>query len=116
MSDCPYHDPFKEARRKGPVLATEFQGNPIPMILGFMMSVKRPAIRTLSVRTRPSGIPIPSEEDVRTVRQFPLEVDPPDHTDYREIVAPLFKRPLEPDYIARVEDLVEELLIRSFPA
>lgn len=110
MSDCPYHDPFKEARGKGRVLSTEFQGNPIPMILGFHDVREAARDSDTFSSNAPFRIPIPSEEDVRTVRQFPLEADPPDHTDYREIVAPLFKRPLQPDYIAKVEALVEELL------
>lgn len=113
MSGCPYHDPFKEARQNGRVLETEFQGKPIPMILGFhdVREAARDADTFSS--NAPFRIPIPSEEDVRSVRQFPLEVDPPDHTDYREIVAPLFKRPLLPEYIARVEALVEELLAEA---
>jgi cytochrome P450 len=83
------------------------------MILGFhdVREAARDAVTCSS--NAPFRIPIPSEEDVRTVRQFPLEVDPPDHADYREIVAPLFKRPLEAGYIARVEALVEELLLAA---
>jgi len=30
----------------------------------------------------PLRVPIPSEEEVRTVRQLPLEIDPPDHSDF----------------------------------
>ena len=48
-------------------------------------------------------VPIPSEEDVRTVRQLPIETDPPDHAEYRAIVEPFFRRPKDPAVIARVE-------------
>lgn len=40
----------------------------------------------------PFRVPIPSEESVRTVRQLPIETDPPDHTDYRRIIEPFFNR------------------------
>ena len=110
MSQCPYHDPFKDAREKKPVLPTEFGGDPVPMILG-LKDVRKAArdFKTFSSNA-PFRIPIPAEQDVRSVRQFPLEVDPPDHTDYRKIVEPFFKRPTQPEYIARVENLIGELL------
>jgi len=56
----------------------------------------------------PFRVPIPSEEDVRTVRQYPLEVDPPQHKLYRKIVEPFFRQPLKAEYIERIENLVEE--------
>jgi len=110
MSRCPYHDPFKQARQAGPVVRTEFDGEPV------VMFVSHPALLDAVKDTRtyssdaPFRVPIPREEDVRTVRQYPLEVDPPEHTIYRRIVEPFFKRPLQPDYIARMETLVEELV------
>jgi len=61
----------------------------------------------------PFRVPIPSEEDVRTVRQLPIETDPPDHSDYRDIVEPFFRRAKDPAVIARVEALVAELLLGS---
>ena len=44
------------------------------------------------------------------MRQLPVETNPPDHTDYREIVEPFFRRAKEPAVIAQVEDLIERLL------
>jgi Cytochrome P450 len=61
----------------------------------------------------PFRVPIPSEEEVRTVRQLPLEVDPPDHTDYRAIVEPFFQRAKEPGMIARVETLLDGMLTQA---
>lgn len=58
----------------------------------------------------PLRIPIPSEEDVRTVRQLPLEIDPPEHTDYRAVAEPFFNRAKLPEVVAQVEDLVRGLL------
>ena len=58
----------------------------------------------------PFKIPIPTEENVRTVRQLPLEVDPPEQQDYRAVVEPLFNRAKLPEVIARMETLVGELV------
>jgi len=58
----------------------------------------------------PFRVPIPSEEDVRTVRQLPIEVDPPDQTDYRKLVEPFFMRAKQPAFVARVEELTDRLL------
>ena len=42
MSKCPYHDPFAEKRKEGPVMQTEFDGDPVAMILG-LKDVRRAA-------------------------------------------------------------------------
>jgi cytochrome P450 len=44
------------------------------------------------------------------MRQLPVETNPPDHTEYRAIVEPFFRRAKDPDMIAQVEALVHELL------
>lgn len=55
--------------------------------------------------------------DVRTYRQLPLEVDPPEHTAYRAILAPVFGRSevaaLEPQLRAVAADLVAGLARRG---
>ncbi len=103
-------DPFGEARRKDGVLVNPFQRKPVPMILGHE-EVRRLAKdwKTFS-SDAPMRVPIPSEESVRTVRQLPLEVDPPDHGDYREIAEPFYNRAKLPEVIERVEGLVRNLL------
>lgn len=110
---CPINsqpDPFKEARRKDGVLVNEFQGNPVPMILRHEdLRATAKDWQTFS-SDAPMRVPIPSEENVRTVRQLPLEIDPPEHGDYREIVEPFFNRAKLPEVIAKVEALVRELL------
>jgi len=58
----------------------------------------------------PCRVPIPSEENVRSMRQLPIETDPPDHADYRAIVEPFFQRARDPAMIGRVEALIGELL------
>lgn len=58
----------------------------------------------------PFRVPIPSEEGVRSVRQLPIETNPPEHTDYRAIVEPFFQRAKQPDVIARVDELIARIL------
>src|SRR6201999_660518 len=50
------------------------------------------------------------EEDVRTVRQLPLEINPPEHKEYRAIVEPFFARAKLPEVIERVQKLVRTLI------
>src|SRR4051812_18915692 len=100
---CPFHnaknptDPFREPREGPGVLVNVFQGNSIPMILRHE-DVRRAAKdwQTFS-SDAPFKVPIPTEEAVRTVRQLPLEVDPPEQQDYREIVEPFFNRAKLPE-------------------
>lgn len=103
-------DPFREARKAEGVLACEFQGTVIPMILRH--AEVRQAAKDWQTYSSdaPFRVPIPSEEDVRTMRQIPVETDPPDHTEYREIVEPFFRRPKESQMIAAVEQLIDEAI------
>lgn len=110
---CPIHsrpDPFGESRRKAGILINEFQGEPIPMILRHEDLRKACKDWQTFSSDAPMRVPIPSEEDVRTVRQLPLEIDPPDHGDYRAVVEPFFARAKLPEVIARVEDLTRSLI------
>ena len=103
-------DPFREARQKDGVLKCEFQGETLPMILRHE-EVRRAAKDWGTFSSdAPFRVPIPSEEDVRSMRQLPIETDPPDHTDYRAIVEPFFQRAKDPAVIAQVEALMDTLL------
>ena len=103
-------DPFHEPRRETGVLRCEFQGESVPMILRHE-DVRRAAKdwKTFS-SDAPFRVPIPSEEDVRSMRQLPIETNPPEHTEYREIVEPFFARAKNPEVIAKVEKLIESLI------
>ena len=61
----------------------------------------------------PFRVPIPSEEAVRTMRQLPIETDPPEHTDYRKITDPFFQRPKDAAFIARIEALIDGMLLEA---
>lgn len=58
----------------------------------------------------PFRVPIPSEEDARSIRQLPIETNPPEHTEYRAIVEPFFQRPKTPEMIAAIEALVADVV------
>jgi cytochrome P450 len=107
------HDPFREARRKNPVLGCPFQGETIPMVLRH--ADVREAARDWKTFSSdaPFRVPIPSEEEVRTMRQLPIETNPPEHTEYRAIVEPFFQRAKQPEVIAKVESLIAEKLAEA---
>ena len=111
---CPFghkpSDPFKAKREAGPVARYEFQGEQIPMILRHA-EVRQAAKdwRTYS-SDAPFRVPIPSEEEARSMRQLPIETNPPEHSEYRAIVEPFFNRPKLPEMIAQVEHLIDSLL------
>ena len=79
-------DPFREARTKSGILNYPFQGENIPMILRH--ADVRAAVKDWETFSSdaPFRVPIPSEEDVRSMRQLPIETDPPRHNEYRNIV------------------------------
>lgn len=119
---CPFHnnenptDPFREPREKSGHLVNEYQGVPIPLILRHE-DVRRAAKDWPQFSSdAPFKVPIPTEEDVRTVRQLPLEVDPPDQKEYRALVEPFFNRARQPEVIERMEGLVTELVGRAIGA
>lgn len=55
-------------------------------------------------------IQIPAEDKTRRFRQYPIEADPPRHSAYRAVVQPMFNKPFDPDYIARIEALVDGMV------
>jgi cytochrome P450 len=106
-------DPFCEARKKSPVLKCPFQGEEIPMILRHAETREAAKDWRVFSSDAPFRVPIPSEEEVRSQRQLPIETNPPDHTDYRAIVEPFFQRPKQPRMIAQVEALIDEKLTEA---
>jgi len=111
---CPFGfgptDPFKAKREAGPVARYEFQGEQVPMILRH--ADVRAAAKDWQTYSSdaPFRVPIPSEEEARSMRQLPIETNPPEHTDYRAIVAPFFDRAKTPAMAAQVETLIHGLL------
>jgi len=111
MGDIP--DPFGEARRTRGVLGLPTDREEIPLILRHE-DVRKAAKdwKTFS-SDAPFRVPIPSEEKLRSVRQLPIEVDPPEQTEYRKLVEPFFLRARQPEFVARVEAITERLVAES---
>jgi cytochrome P450 len=108
MSQIP--DPFQEPRTQAGVLQCPFNGETITMLLRHE-DVRQAARdwKTFS-SDAPFRVPVPSEEAVRSMRQLPIETNPPEHTEYRKIADPFFQRPKDPAFIARVEELIGGML------
>jgi cytochrome P450 len=112
-ADSNLRDPFREARQKDGVLRCPFQGETLPMILRHA-DVREAAKHWKTYSSdAPFRVPIPSEEEVRTMRQLPIETNPPEHTEYRAIVEPFFQRAKQPDVIAKVEALIGKMLSQA---
>ncbi len=103
-------DPFKSSRESGPAVRCEFQGERAPMLL--RLKDVREATRDWKTFSSdaPFRVPIPSEESVRTVRQLPIETDPPDHTEYRGLIEPFFERPRQPWMQESIRGLVVAMI------
>lgn len=103
-------DPFREARQKSPVLKCPFQGEEIPMLLRH--ADVRAAAKDWETYSSdaPFRVPIPSEEEMRTMRQLPIETNPPEHGEWRKLVEPFFQRAKKPEVIAKVEGLIADKL------
>jgi cytochrome P450 len=108
---CPFHqpDPFEQARIEKGLITPDLDGDRIPMLLRFK-DVKDAAKNPQKFTSEAFRVPIPSEEDVRRVKQLPVEANPPEHGPYRAIVEPFFHRPLLPEMIEKVDALIRELL------
>ncbi len=103
-SRCPFH----EKRERAAVDPAHFQGEDVPMILRHADVMTAAKDWKTYSSDAPFRVPIPSEEDVRKVRQLPIETDPPVHGEYRSIVEPFFKKPRNPEFAATISDLVGE--------
>ncbi len=108
-----FSDPFKEARADSGVMQCPFHGENITMILRHEDVRKAAKDWQTFSSDAPFRVPIPSEEDVRSIRQLPIETNPPEHTDYREIVEPFFQRAKDPAMIAQVEALIGSMITQA---
>lgn len=109
----PSDDPFREKREKEGVLEATFKGEKIPMILGYQALRKAATDWKTFSSDAPFRVPIPSEELMRSVRQLPIETNPPDHGDFRKIVEPFFRQPREPEMVAKLEGLVAGMVAEA---
>ncbi len=108
-----FSDPFKDARAESGVMQCPFHGENITMILRHEDVRKAAKDWQTFSSDAPFRVPIPSEEDVRSMRQLPIEVNPPEHADYRAIAEPFFQRAKEPEMIAQVEALLDGMMTQA---
>ena len=109
-----FSDPFREARQDSGVLRCPFHGEEITMILRHEDVRKAAKDWETFSSDAPFRVPIPSEEAVRSMRQLPIETNPPEHTEYRAIAEPFFQRAKTPEMIAQVEALIDAALTDAF--
>ncbi|EIJ40740.1 cytochrome P450 [Galbibacter orientalis DSM 19592] len=115
MNQSEFIDPFNKARIEKGFGEMDDQNDPVVMLLRHK-DVRKAAHdwKTFSSNAVPGRIVVPSEVNIRDTRQIPFEVDPPMHGDYRKILAPWFKRPLEDNYQKRLEKIIREALKETF--
>lgn len=111
MKKSEFPDPFASARLNEGVGQVNDQNDPVLMVLG-LKDVRKSAHnwKTFQSGAVPGRIVVPSEVNIRTTRQIPFEVDPPDHKNYRSLLDPWFKRPLDVQYQTQLNAIISELL------
>ncbi|WP_298368331.1 cytochrome P450 [uncultured Lutibacter sp.] len=118
MKKSEISDPFEKARLEKGFGEMDDQNDPVVMALRHK-DVRRCAHnwKTFQSGAEPGRIVIPSEVNIRDIRQIPFELDPPMHGDYRAVVEKWFKRPLEANYEAGlkciIDGVVDEALAKS---
>ena len=103
-------DPFKKKREESGIKKTIFNGEEIPFVLR-LKDLRNTAKDWHSFSSNHPFKVVPhTEEKMRSIRQIPIEMDPIDHTEYRALVEPFFKRPNNPEYINDVEVLINSMV------
>ena len=111
---CPFSqfpDPFGKAREATGTEEIDDQGDPVRMVLRYE-EVRNCAQdwQTFRSGAAPGRIVVPSEVAIRDLRQIPFETDPPDHTNYRQLLEDWFRRPNDPEYVDGLTQLVDDAL------
>lgn len=109
-------DPFAQTRANPGVSLADFGNEVMPMLLRYREVRLAANDWARFSNNAPARLPLPDETDVRTLRQLPIETDPPDHTDYRDLVKPWFRRPTDASYAARIATLTDALLTAAVTA
>jgi cytochrome P450 len=103
-------DPFAEARTRRGVEHVDCEGQDIPLLL--RLEDVRNAARDWKTFSNdiPLLITLHTEANVRSTRQLPIETDPPEHSEYRSLIEPLFRRPLKEEFQAQTRALVDQMV------
>ena len=88
-------DPFKSDRRTSGVVEQELFGERFVALLRWR-DVRQAARDYATFDSGHQGrVPTPEETGIRTFRQLPIETNPPEHTLWRHLVQPYFRRPMQ---------------------
>lgn len=112
MTDEASLDPYGPFRATGEgVMMGDFDGEAIPVLLRYRdVRLAAKDWRRFS-NDAPGRVPIPAETDIRSLRQLPIEIDPPAHTAYRSLVKDWFRRPAtDPAYAPRIASIIRDVL------
>jgi cytochrome P450 len=117
MKISEHKDPFDKVRTEKGYTQVSDQDDPVTMILG-LKDLRKAAHnwKVFQSGAAPGRIVVPSEVNIRETRQIPFEVDPPLHKDFRSLLEPWFKRPLEPQYKASLHKQISEIIKQSCQA
>ncbi len=106
--------PFAHARQSKGLGFMDDQNDPVTMLLR-LKDVRKTAHnwKTFQSGAVPGRIVIPSEVKIRDTRQIPFELDPPAHGDFRALLDPWFKRPLEDEYQHKLDNIIDNVIDKS---
>lgn len=112
-----FDDGFGSYRTQQGVLDIDDQNDPVKMILG-LKDVRKSAHnwKIFQSGAIPGRIVVPSEVAIRSIRQIPFELDPPSHTQFRALIEPWFKRPLQEPYQKKLSRIINDALDSAFAA
>lgn len=106
-----FPDAFSEKRQSTGIGYMDDQNDPVTMLLR-LKDVRKTAHtpQVFQSGAKPGRIVIPSEVNIRETRQIPFELDPPEHGGFRKLLDPWFKRPLQADYQAALQSIIDECI------
>ena len=105
-----HQDSFGNARENSAIQVTEFNGEKIPFVLRLKELRKTARNWEDFSSDHPFQVVPHSEAELRSMRQIPIEMDPPEHTDFRALVEPFFKRPMQRKYIEDMGKLITSMI------
>jgi cytochrome P450 len=106
-------DPFRADRIATGVRMEEMHGESLLMLLRWR-DVRAAARDVAQFDSGQLGrVPTPPEDTIRDFRQLPIETNPPEHTAWKALVQPFFRRPKEPGPKAEIEALVAKAVTRA---
>lgn len=103
-------DPFRAAREGAGTQDVTLHGEDLLMLLRWR-DVRAAARDPEHFDSAHLGrVPTPQEVGIRSFRQLPIEANPPEHTAWRDLVQPYFRRPTQDGPKAEFEALVRDEL------